>query len=131
MTRESLLKRFELTPAAHLNVKVAFRQCTAQTKAEPGHPRKDCEESDDRDEVSRDKIGDPFNRRAAGLTLTDNLNNFVKPGCKRSGQKSIDQGYTSFSHILSIKTRNPGVYGAALIDRSKKDLISCNLLDRF
>jgi hypothetical protein len=131
VTSERLLKRCELTPTTYVNVKVTFGQDTAQTKTEPDHPRKDCEESDDGDEVSRDKIGHPFNWRAAGLTLTDDLNNLIEPECERSGQDNMVLDRTGFSHILSIKTGDPNVDGAALIDRSKKNLVSWSLLDRF
>ena len=62
-----------------MDVEVTFWQGSTQTKAKPDHPCEDGEESDDGHEVSRDKIGYSFDWRAAGLTFTNNLNNFVEP----------------------------------------------------
>jgi len=62
-----------------MSVKVTFRQGSTQTKAKPNRPCEDCEESDDRYEVSRDKIGYSFDRGATGLTLANNFNNLVEP----------------------------------------------------
>lgn len=62
-----------------MDVKVAFRKSSTQTKTEPDHPREDCEKGDDGHEVSRDKIGYPFDWRAAGLAFTNNFNDFVQP----------------------------------------------------
>jgi len=65
-----------------MHVKVTFRQSSTQTQAQPDHPCDDRKKSDDGHEVSRDEIGDSFDWRAAGLALTDNFNDFVKPGRK-------------------------------------------------
>jgi hypothetical protein len=109
-----------------------FWQDSTQTKAKPDHPCEDCEKSDDGHEVSRDKIGHPFDWRAAGLTFTDNFNDFVEPERKRdqSVRHSL-WGYTGYSHVLPIKARNLDVNGASLVDRSEEDLVSWTLLDRF
>ena len=62
-----------------MGVKVTFRQDSTQTKAKPDHPCEDREESDNGHEVSRDKIGYSLDWGAAGLTFTNNLDNFVEP----------------------------------------------------
>jgi len=69
-----------------MDVKVAFWQGSAQTKAQPDHPCEDCEEGDDGNEVCRNKIGYPLDWRAARLTLPDNFDDFVEPERKRNHQ---------------------------------------------
>jgi len=66
-----------------MDVKVAFRQSSTQTKAKPDYPCENCEKGNDGYEVSGDKVGYSFDRRAAGLAFTDNFNNFVEPERRR------------------------------------------------
>jgi hypothetical protein len=69
----------ERTPATNGNVEIGPREDTTQPESQPDDPSHDGQQSDDGNEISRKKIGYPFDGRSLRLTVTDDLNDLIEP----------------------------------------------------